>query len=273
MDASIVTSMSKSYYDCIGKIMVDSFSNTWKDYTLTIYSEDDLELNLPNINVVDINKACNPNLQEYLNYIGNHRSRGFTYKVFAWIDAVRKSNNDWILWIDADCACIRSPDERLADILFPENKICSYMKTIMYKDKTGWKDRENCDSAVISFNKKTTYSTQFLNEFERLYTSFEIDNRKIYPKPNDTHAFIKCINDAKLNGVESHNLNNNLESLSPINHIELGNYFRHFKANRKDKQKIEAIVNKLISSTNKFSHNPDKLAKKIERLDRKLRNA
>lgn len=253
--------------------MVDSFANLWKDYTLTIYSEDNITSDHNNVKVVNVLERCNPQLKEYLDYIGNHRSRGFTYKVFSWIDAVKVTDKKWVLWIDADCACIKAPDKVLFDKIFPSDYICSYMKTIMYKDKNGWKDRENCDSAVISFNTKTIESNNFINEFERLYLSREIDDRTKFPKPNDTHAFIKCINEASLNGVLSYNLNDNLQSLSPINHTILGNYFRHFKAGRKDKEKIEGIVNKLINSTQKFSHKPNKLAKKIERLDRKLRNA
>jgi hypothetical protein len=264
--------MNKNYYDLVGKIMVDSFLSTWKDFTLTIYTEDELNIDSDRVEIIDI-KSINQELQKYLDYIGDHRSRGFTYKVFSWIDAVKNSNEDWVLWIDADCACFKSPDNNLMEQLFPKDYICSYMKTVMYKDKNGWKDKHNCDSAIISFNTKTNFSNNFVNEFERLYVSKEINNREIFPKPNDTHAFVKCIEDAESNGYRSYNLNPDVMSLSPINHIILGDYFRHFKAGRKDKKRIQEIVNKLISSANKFANKPDVLNKRIERLDRKLRNA
>jgi len=266
-----VTSMSKSYYDLIGKVMIDSFANTWKDFNLVVYTEDDLELNYPNIKVVNID-CCDPALQEYLDYIGDHSSRGFAYKVFSWIHCARNCSTKWLLWLDADSCCIRTPDEILFKELLPENSICAYMKTIMYKDKKGWKGRENCDSAIISFDTTTDYSKEFVNEFERLYTSKEIDNRELYPKPNDTHAFIKCINDAQQQGHTSYNLNPNDESLSPIKETILGEYFRHFKAGRKDKTKIHGVVNKLISSTNKLKDSPTALAKRIERVERRFRN-
>lgn len=266
-----ITSMSKSYYDLIGKIMIDSFANTWNDYNLIVYTEDNLDINYPNITIVNID-CCNPNLQEYLDYIGDHSSRGFAYKVFSWIHASRNCKTKWLLWLDADSCCIRTPDNNLLEKLLPESYICSYMKTIMYKDKKGWQGRENCDSAIISFDTTTEVSANFVDEFERLYTSKEIDDRTKYPKPNDTHAFIKCIKDAEQKGYKSYNLNPNDQSLSPIKETVLGDYFRHFKAGRKDKTKIHGIVNKLISSTNKLKNSPTALAKRIERVERRFRN-
>lgn len=263
---TIITSMNQEYYDLIGRILVDSFQQTW-DQKLIVYSED-----IDNIDSVEVRKFQSQNLNEYLDYIGNHRSRGFAYKVFAWIDAARNCDTEWLLWLDADSCCIRKPDTRLYDSLFPNNHICSYMKTVMYKDKHGWQGKHNCDSAIISFNTKTDQSKKFIDEFERLYTSKEIDNRELYPKPNDTHAFVKCIEDADLNGFNSYNLNPNDKSLSPIKETVLGDYFRHFKAGRKDKTKIQGVINKLISSTNKLKDSPTALEKRIERVERRFRN-
>ena len=269
MTYTVITSMNKEYYDLIGNVFVSSFCDTWES-KLIIYTEDDLDFDNPNIEIRS--SLNNTNLKEYLKYIGNHRSRGFAFKVFAWIDAARSCDTEWLLWLDADSCCIRKPDNKLFESLFPKNYICSYMKTVMYKDKNGWKDKHNCDSAIISFNTKTEYSNRFVNEFERLYTSRDIDNRKLFPKPNDTHAFVKCIEDAKKQGYNSFNLNSNMESLSPIKETILGDYFRHFKASRKDKDKIEGVINKLISSTNKLKHKPNALAKRIERIERRFRN-
>lgn len=262
--------MNRDYYEFIGKIFVSSFLSTW-DKKLIIYVEDDLYIDHPQIEIRNIYQRSE-HIKEYLDYIGDHRSRGFAFKVFSWIDAARSCDEEWLLWIDADCACIRTPDITLLESLFPQQRICSYMKTIMYKDKNGWVGKHNCDSAVISFNTKTDYSKKFVDEFERLYTSKEIDDRKLYPKPNDTHAFVKCIEDADAAGYNSLNLNQDDKSLSPLKETILGNYFRHFKAGRKDKEKLEGLVKKLISSTDKLKNNPNALAKRIERVERRFRN-
>lgn len=267
---TIITSMNQSYYDLIGHIFLDSFINTW-NCPIIVYTEDNLELSHPMVEVKNI-LECSNNIQEYLDYIGDHRSRGFTYKVFSWIHAAKTCDTDWLLWIDADCACIKSPDSVLNNNLFDNSYITSYLKTIMYKDKNGWKDRINCDSAIISFNLKTDYSKKFINEFERLYIDKEIDDRSKYPKPNDTHAFVKCITDAETAGYKSLVLSNSVMSLNPLKESILGDYFRHFKANKKNKDKIKGLIDKLQGSAKKFKDSPEKLIKRIEQVERRFRN-
>ena len=257
--------MSREYYDRIGKIMIESWLKTWpSDYSLHVYSEDITELD-ERIKLINIHKVCDPHLQSYLDYIGNHRSRVFSYKVFAFIHAAR-NNQGWILWIDADSACIKGPDQELFDRMFVDNTICAYMGTTMYKDKNGWQGRKNCDSAILSFNTNTIDSKNFVDEFERLYNSRDINNREAFPKPNDTHAFIHCIDYVD---TPSRNINPNQKALSPTNEC-VGDYFRHFKAGRKDKDKLKGLVEKLISSTKKLDGKH--LKKRIERVERRFRN-
>lgn len=265
MEITCITAMSKDYYDRIGKIMIDSWLATWpSNYSLHVYSEDIESLD-NDAKLINIHDVCDPDLQSYLDYIGTHRSRVFTYKVYSFIHAAR-NNKGWILWIDADSACIKGPDQKLFDKMFVDNTICAYMGTTMYKDKNGWKGRKNCDSAIISFNTETVDSKKFINEFERLYNSRDINNRDVFPKPNDTHAFIHCINFVN---TPSKNINTNQKALSPTNEC-VGDYFRHFKAGRKDKSKIKGLVDKLISSTQKLSGK--ELTKRIERVERRYRN-
>lgn len=266
MKIACVTSMSKEYYDTIGKIMVNSYTQVWPNsIELYVYTEDTLELD--GVNVIDIHKACDPNLKSYLDFIGNHFSRGFSYKVFSWIHAVRNIEADWILWIDADVACIKAPDDNFMSKMFPNNSQCAYMGTTMYKDKKGWKDKKNCDSAILSFNTKTDDSDKFVDLFEELYISRKIKDKTLFPKPNDTHAFIHSIENC---ATPSINLNPKKEALSPLKETFLNDYFRHFKAGRKDKTLIYGLVDKLIKTTEKLSG--DKLAQRIDRVERRFRN-
>lgn len=268
MKIACVTSMSREYYENIGRIMINSYAHTWpNDILLYVYSEDTLNINEQNIIVKNIHKECDPNLQEYLDFIGDHFSRGFTYKVFSWIHAARNLDTDWLLWIDADVACIKSPDELFYNQMFPNNMQVAYMGTTMYKDKKGWKDKKNCDSAILSFNQKTKDTTTFINEFEDLYLSRKIKDKTLYPKPNDTHAFIHCI---EKSSTPSQNINPNQQALSPLKETFLNEYFRHFKAGRKDKELIYGLVDKLIKSTEKLTG--DKLAQRIDRVERRFRN-
>lgn len=266
MKIACITSMSKEYYDTIGKVMINSFTQVWPtDIPLYVYTEDDL--NLEGVETVDIHKTCDPNLQKYLDFIGDHFSRGFSYKVFSWIHAARTIDADWLLWIDADVACIKTPDEQFITKMFPNNSQCAYMGTVMYKDKKGWKDKKNCDSAILSFNMKSDDTVEFINRFEELYTSKKIKDKTLFPKPNDTHAFIHCIENCVTPSV---NINPKKEALSPLKETFLNDYFRHFKAGRKDKTQIHGLVDKLIKSTEKLSG--DKLAQRIDRVERRFRN-
>jgi len=262
-----ITSMGLDYYNTIGKIMVESYKRVWpKEIPLYVYSEDRLDIIDENIHTIDIHKACDPQLQNYLDYIGDHFSRNFSYKVYSWIHAIRNIEADWILWLDADTVCFAKPDEQFFNTVFNKEFQTVYMGTVMYKDKKGWKGKTNCDSAIISFNKNTAEATNFVNEFERLYESHDINNRELFPKPNDTHAFIHCIEHVS---VPSYNLNSKLDSLSPLKETMLHDYFRHFKASKKDKNLIGALMDKMIKSADKLEGS--KLAKRIERVERRYR--
>ena len=265
-----ITSMGKEYYRTVGKMMIESYDRVWPDeIPLYIYSEDELSVEQTDkIKVLNIHKECDPQLTNYLNYIGDHFSRNFTYKVYSWIHAVKNLQADWILWLDADTVCYNKPDKKLFDLLFDNEYQTAYMGTTMYKDKKGWLGKTNCDSAIISFNKKTQDAKRFVDEFERLYETHEINNRELFPKPNDTHAFIHCIEHVS---TPSKNLNPKAESLSPLKETVLHDYFRHFKASKKDKNMLASLVDKMIKSAEKLEGT--KLAKRIDRVERRHRSS
>jgi len=270
-----ITTFNQDYYDQLANKMVETYLEFWpKDVPLYCYTEDmSLPLSAENLKEIDIYEACNPNLKDYLDYIGTHFSRGFAYKAFAWIHACRTLDVDQIIYLDADSVTYRVITKEWLDSILPEDKIAAYMGVTMNKGKWRGSNVQHADTGVYWFNRRHEFANAFINRYENIYLTKEVDNRERFPKPNDAYVFADCVVDAQNNGVESVDFHPERTAHSPLKETVLGKYFRHFKANRKDKQKIEAIVKKLINSTNKFSHNPDKLAKKIERLDRKLRHA
>ena len=105
----VVTSMSQSYYDKIGNVMLNSWIEKWpEDVKLRIYTEDGLELpQHPKYEVFDVFKE-EPELKKF---VERHKDRPdqqnpkelhlgavrFSYKTFSVINACANKAADYVI--------------------------------------------------------------------------------------------------------------------------------------------------------------------------------
>jgi hypothetical protein len=255
-----VTTFNRSYYDGLAKRMVETFIKFWpKEVMLVCYLEDMEKSELPSApNVIGVNvfERCNPNLQNYLDFIGDHFSRGFAYKAFTWIDSARtfKDFNE-VIYLDADVITYKPVTEQWLDNVLPDNNLVAYMGVTMNKGKWKGIDKPHSDSGLYWFNPHHPYAKTFVDRYENIYNSHVIKEDKTrFPKPNDAYVLIDCILDAEAHGVQCRDFHPERKALSPLKETELGKYFRHFKAARKQDPEMDAFINAIIAGAD-----PEKL--------------
>jgi len=168
-----VTTFNRSYYDGLAKRMVETFIKFWpKEVMLVCYLEDMEKSELPSApNVIGVNvfERCNPNLQNYLDFIGDHFSRGFAYKAFTWIDSARtfKDFNE-VIYLDADVITYKPVTEQWLDNVLPDNNLVAYMGVTMNKGKWKGIDKPHSDSGLYWFNPHHPYAKTFVDRYENI---------------------------------------------------------------------------------------------------------
>jgi hypothetical protein len=259
-----ITTFNQDYYDQMAKRMVETYLEFWpKDVDLYCYTEDmKLDVSAPNLKEVDVYEACGTNLKEYLDYIGTHFSRGFAYKAFAWIHACRTLDVDEIIYLDADSITYRPiTHDWLNEILKPDD-LAAYMGVTMQKGRH--KGKQHADTGVYWINKLHPYANDFVDRYEHIYLSREVNiDKNRFPKPNDAYVFADCVQHALLNGHKVVDFHPERTAHSPIKETMLGKYFRHFKGARKKDPSMDKYIEKIKSGAER--KDIDKQEKKNKR--------
>jgi len=244
-----ITTFNQDYYDQLANKMVETYLEfSPKSVPLYCYTEHmTLPVTADNLYDIDVYNACNPELQNYLEYIGTHFSRGFAYKAFAWVHACRTLDVDQIIYLDADSVTYRPVTEEWLDSILPEDHIAAYMGVTMNKGKWRGSNVQHADTGVYWFNRRHPYAETFVNRYEDIYISREVDNRERFPKPNDAYVFADCVMDALKNGVRNIDFHPQRTAHSPLKETILGKYFRHFKGARKKDPKMDKYIEKIKS--------------------------
>lgn len=231
----VVTSMSRPYYDKIGKVMLDSYVNMWpEDVKLRIYTEDGLVLpHHPKYTVYDLYRH-EPALEEFVDrnkdrpdqqnpkelHLGAVR---FSYKTFSIINACTNANTDYIIWLDADTFTHTKITQEFLESLTKPNTYASYL------------GRENnySECGFVVYNIKHGFNTFFMNKWKELYITDSVFN---LPQWHDSYVFDVLRKHFEKEGMMT---NNNLTPWGKdydhvfINSV-LGEYMDHMKGDRKD---------------------------------------
>jgi len=257
-----ITTFNQDYYDQMAKTMVETYLEFWPDdVPLYCYTED-MTLPITADNLHEINVFECPGLQEYLDYIGTHFSRGFAYKAFAWIHACKTLDVDEIIYLDADSITYRTITKEWLDQILPNNELLAYMGVTMNKGKHA--GHEHADTGVYWFNKTHVYASTFVNRYEQIYLSRQVKtDTQRFPKPNDAYVFADCAVDAKNKGHAVVDFHPERKAHSPIKETILGKYFRHFKGARKKDPKMDKYIEKMKSGAER--KDLDKQEKKNKR--------
>jgi len=234
---SVVTSMSGDYYSKTGKAMLESFIKNWpQNISIKIYTEEMDRFILPyhprytiqRLNIIEPdlklfverhkNRPDQQNVKEL--HLGAVR---FSYKTFSIINACLNSNDDYIIWLDADTFTHSKVTEEFLQSLVNPEKYLTYL------------GRENnyseCGFAIYNINHPA--NTSFMEKWKSFYTNDEVFNLQQW---HDSYVF-----DHIRKEYESKNLISNI-NLSPwgkdydhvfINSV-LGEYIDHMKGDRKE---------------------------------------
>jgi hypothetical protein len=231
----VVTSMSQSYYDKIGNVMLNSWIEKWpEDVKLRVYTEDGLKLpQHPKYEVYDVFKE-EPELRKF---VERHKDRPdqqnpkelhlgavrFSYKTFSIINACLNKVADYVIWLDADTLTHTDVTIDFLESIVDDNKYLTYL------------GRENnySECGFVIYNTNHPCNDAFMSRWKMEYTH---DGVFSYPQWHDSYVFDQI---RKL--FESDKLISNI-NLTPwgkdydhvfINSV-LGEYMDHMKGPRKD---------------------------------------
>lgn len=231
-----ITTFNKPYYDEMAHYMIETYCKFWpKDINLYTYLEDyTLPVKEPNIIEYDVYEKCNPQLQNFLDWRGDHFTRGFSYKAYTFIHAAKTMKEDVLIYLDADSITFREITKEYINKIIPEDTLAAYMGVTMDKGKYKGTNLDNAETCIFFINLKHPGATDFINHYEHIYESREIDDRSRFRKPHDTWAFTECVQRARSAGHKINDLHPERKAHSPLKETVLAKYFRHFKAARKN---------------------------------------
>jgi hypothetical protein len=126
MNYTVITGMSKSYFDNIGKTMLESWITFWpENFSITVYTEDLEELQSfknPRINFISLDTFSEGYREFQKKDFKKLNSRIHTFSKKAWpIIENLKSNSGKLIWIDAD-AFFYNDANNIVDIINNNNQ-------------------------------------------------------------------------------------------------------------------------------------------------------
>lgn len=234
MKYTIITGMSKSYYDSIGKYMLESWIEYWpKDFQITVYTEDDLNfIDDSRINVVNLDTLG----EEYLKFQAEDlshllsKTQVYSKKAFPIIKHL-SSNTGRLIWVDADVITKDTITESWLDNLLPTNNFSCHLgvpQAEYYSVETGF--------FIIDLSHP--FKEKFLEKYKNIYYNRDFSNMK---KSFDGDTFGRVITElSKSEDFLYKELNPNLNKASPFNKVFKG-IMSHYKARRKEVLREEFI--------------------------------
>ena len=224
----VITSMSASYYEKVGKYMLRSWVKNWSPvFHLYVYSEDNIPFEHERVHHESLSQFGEP-LQSFLSDVHSN-SRSIIFAKKAWpIMGNLKSSKGKLVWIDADVITegaiyqawllnlIGVPSNFSAHFGVPQNGY--------YSVETGF----------FIIDRTHPAKHLFLEKYSNIYYTRDFSN--MY-KPFDGDTFGRCITECKkeYEGFSYNELSPQPDKiLSPFNKVMKGKMW-HLKAKHKEK--------------------------------------
>ena len=232
-----VTTMNRAYYDNIGHRMLETFCAHWpRDVCLYVYTEDfDLPIQAGNIVTKDLYTEVGDRLQAFLDWRGQHHTRKFAYKAYAWMRATETLTEDVLMYLDADTETKKTVPRSFLDGLLSADTLLAYM----YARATGVDEQgreqffDNAETCIYAFNQRHEFATTFMQRYTEIYETREIGNSTVFRKSHDTWVMTECVRLAERHGVRINNLHPDRDRRTPIKATVLHEYFSHYKGKTK----------------------------------------
>lgn len=223
---TVITGMSKTYYDNIGKSMLESWLKFWpKSFELLIYSEDDLSfLNSLNIKYINLDSLGEPYIKFQKEKYKKLNSRIKTYAKKAFpIMKHLEANQGKLIWVDADVITSSYITIEWLESLLPKNFFSCHLGVLQneyYSVETGF--------FIIDLENK--HKAEFLKRYKNIYYNKDFSNMK---KPYDGDTFGRIITEMKqIIDFRYNDLSPELKERSPFDRV-FRNKMTHFKSKKK----------------------------------------
>ena len=225
MSYTIISGMSLDYYNNIGQSMIESWLQYWpEEFSLKIYTEDELPVNNNRVNVIDIN-GIDSAYTEFQNAKFKLESRAKRFAKKAWpIMKNLEDNEGYLIWVDADVITQDYITKDYLDSLLPNDCFSCHIGVPQgpyYSVETGF----------FIIDKSNKFKNKFLEKYKYIYYNRDFSDMH---KPFDGDTFGKVIRDLRVdNNFKYKELNSEKMSKSPFNHI-FKDIMKHYKAKRKN---------------------------------------
>ena len=237
--------MNKPYYDKLGKLMIESWSKFWpEDFELIVYQEGFEIEKFDRVIGVSWEDNCLESWKKFDAKIKGPASR-FAKKGYSMIAGMKNIDCDLLIWLDADLISLKEfPKDKILSIL-PNNKLIAFFDTYyqfnpeytleQYIDKT--RPCGAVESGFVIINKKHQNFLDYLNEYERLYTSK--DRLPEVGEWFDGNVCAAAAINLRTQVEDLSSLRSTNKSQTPINRSWIREYCYHAKAKQKDNINIE----------------------------------
>jgi hypothetical protein len=258
MKYTVVTTFNADGYNTYGRRMIETFLKNWpKNITLVVYAEDcTVSETADNLIVRDLNEVTEMvtfknkwrNVPKANGDVSNDPIRSkrkdagkgfkwdavrFAHKVYSIFDCARRTDSDWLLWMDADMVC-HSPIT-LDKII----SLCS--RDLCFLGRRG----KYTECGLYAMNLRSVATIAFLQEFQRYYDDAE-NGIFTLDEWHDSFVFdaVRLHSSCRETDWSSHLISGEGH---PLINSEWGAYLDHLKGKRKDygkSTKSDLIVNR-----------------------------
>lgn len=188
MNLTVVTTFHKAGYDKYGKRMIQTFLQNWPNSVeLYVFAENcAVEEQAPNLKVFDLHQASRElvafkekwkNVPKANGDVSNDPIRSkrkdsgkgfkwhairFAHKVYSIFAAAQLTNNEWLMWMDADTICHSPISINDLQRMLPNVDLC-------YLGRRG----KYSECGLYAMHMTSPITLQFLKEFQRVYDQAE----------------------------------------------------------------------------------------------------
>lgn len=243
MKFQFVTSMHKNYFDHIGKVMIDSWLKYWEDVDceLIVYGENFYhDFKSKKIIWKDWNEICKSKHDVYAKKISGPAVK-FAKKGFAFLDSMKHTTADRLIWADADLLFYKKPPEEKFFDLVPDNKLIAffdqyYLSNFSYS-REEYIDKKNrkiygAESGFVIINPKHKNYQNYVENYEMLYTSEKMP--ELMNIWYDTEVLVLSARDFLDDVIDLSQLRTTNKTQTPMNRTWIAEFVNHQKAKSKD---------------------------------------
>jgi len=222
-----ITSMDQSYYDKCGKAMLSSYKHNGVNvFPLNVYNEDNFNVKVKAVNPVGWDLG-----QDYINFMSRHTNtkvKTFAKKGFSIIHAMKHTECERLIWLDADTLLKKEMPVQLLDLIAPDDVLSTHFS--VWHEKDG-KIYHSCETGFFILNKQHPGYNDFVDTYNKIYCNNITDHlRRFY----DGEVYGRTVDLMAAKGHKMLNLNPKKHK-TPISRSVIAPYIDHYKAGLKER--------------------------------------